>query len=101
VANSCGNGRKKAVSGHFSLLSKQVLTEWRWTQSRANFSPPLFPANREKYRELRALVDWNSRETPIRKGFRRKLRICEKSKQGINRRGNRECRTDHQGKRRF
>jgi hypothetical protein len=29
VANSCGNGPKKAVSGHFSLLSKQVLIEWR------------------------------------------------------------------------
>jgi hypothetical protein len=29
VANSCGNGPKKAASGHFSLLFKQVLTEWR------------------------------------------------------------------------
>lgn len=28
--------------------------DWRWTQSRANFSPPKLPANREKYRDLRA-----------------------------------------------
>src|ERR1700732_961732 len=27
-------------------------TGWRWTQSRANFSPAQFPANREKYREI-------------------------------------------------
>jgi hypothetical protein len=26
-------------------------TVWRWSQSRANFSPDKFPANREKYRQ--------------------------------------------------
>lgn len=64
-ANMSRNGPKKAVSGHFSLLSEYVLIEWRWTQSRANFSPPLFPAKREKCREFREFTDWNPREMPI------------------------------------
>jgi hypothetical protein len=29
------------------------MTEWRRIESRANYSPPKFPANREKYREYR------------------------------------------------
>ena len=33
-----------------------VETCWRRTQSRANPSPPRFPANREKYREFRELA---------------------------------------------
>jgi len=32
-----------------------LATEWRRMQSRTNFSPLQFPANREKYREFRVV----------------------------------------------
>jgi hypothetical protein len=44
------NGPKKATFSRFSLPYRQVLTEWRRSQSRANYSPG---QNREKYREKR------------------------------------------------
>jgi hypothetical protein len=48
-----------AKYGHYSRISalsernfSAVQTAWRSPQSAANFSPPPFPANREKYREF-------------------------------------------------
>ncbi len=39
--------------GALLVTSLTIKTSWRRTQSRANPSPPKFPANREKYREFR------------------------------------------------
>src|ERR1700722_13975750 len=45
-------GGKFPISIETKGTEKKRATGWRWTQSRANFSPAKFPANREKYREL-------------------------------------------------
>ena len=52
LVNSCQLGRKTAVSPKPKGIERNIKTGWRWTQSRANFSPAKFPANREKYREF-------------------------------------------------
>jgi len=52
LVNSCQLGRKIQVSAKMKGIERNTKTDWRWTQSRANFSPAEFPANKEKYREI-------------------------------------------------
>ena len=59
------------------------MTEWRRIESRANYSPPKFPANREKYREYRAFLSQPHEISTYQRAFWLiNLRFYDESEQG-------------------
>jgi hypothetical protein len=84
VGNFREFGRKLEVSARIAGTERNCVTGWRWTQSRANFSPAKFPANREIYRESPTFGPSPSEINPLQRvRWKEKLGFRDQSEQGM------------------